>query len=131
VDVDVIPVESPSRTEQDEVVQEISSALGRLIDVTFGVKYDVSERAIIVTVYSDAADFSTTEREEIERVASGPADSLAVDVIVQLVESDAPVFRSSTQGGENYHTNCTGGFMGYRNGAYGIITAKHCNNLPT
>lgn len=47
-----------------------------------------------------------------------------------ISSDDPPVEQSTTQGGESYST-CTGGFVGYRSGVYGIITASHCTSKPT
>jgi len=112
---------------------EIESEVLDEVDMTgtagVSARFDSTTNSVVITVWSD--DKSTTARSPAESaVLNGIAQKWSVGLRYEVrPAAEAPRTEADTRGGEAYQ-GCTGGFMGTRGSAYGIITAAHCTAKP-
>lgn len=137
-DVRISGLDAPPFLDQDALARDVSSAIQADFTGPFGVRYDVDSKTVVITTYAatpisaraSTAIESTPAAERLTQIASPWASAVDARVRVNVDPGKAPVRFTSSQGGETYGS-CTGGFVGYRNGFWGIITAAHCLNKPT
>jgi hypothetical protein len=96
-----------------------------------GARYDPHAAAVVATVF-DMELMGAIESQSLETdsfvIAS--TDYPPMEILLEFSDEPVPVAESTTRGGMAYG-GCTGGFVGYRDGYDGIVTAAHCSTKPS
>lgn len=117
--------------DRAELETTAMEAVAETHDIVFGARYDPIRNALVITVYVNESDLGPGDLRSIAGSAHSVTKGSGIDIVVETTTEYPPMTQSTTQGGENYGTGCTGGFIGWRGSVQGIITARHCTTTPS
>ncbi len=117
-------------------MEKIEGAIGDTVETAdtaetaLAARYEYKTDSVVVTAWVDADGAAIADLAESVAQVSAKQSTASPTISVEYEDdSDAPQAESNTRGGMVYG-GCTGGFVGKRGSAYGIITAAHCTTKP-
>ena len=107
---------------RDEVQLKALAAFRDTSAAAVGASYSPHDHSITITVWANERGEAFERIDTVEHLNG-------YQLRLEFADPLDPPAVEATRGGEDYGT-CTGGFMGTRNGANGILTAAHCATVP-
>lgn len=122
--IEVEAIDGLGELETNSLAAQFARKLAGVIDGSFATRIDPESGALTVTILGPDSDYLSSELESRIHQAVGSG----VDVSVAWEDG---AFEDAYDGGERYGSGCTGGFISYRSGSGGVLTAGHCTATPS
>nr|NLD41231.1 hypothetical protein [Actinomycetales bacterium] len=116
--------------QRSDVERAVLTLLSDVPSTSLAARYEPATHSVIVTVWAVEHEVAA-ERVDAALAGDHGIGQMGLTIEVEYEEAqDGPRAASDTEGGLAYGS-CTGGFIGTKGTAYGILTAAHCTTKPS